>query len=98
MVQAQNADGGWGGAPGVASSIEETALAVAALAGRAEESVLARALTLLDERTQQGTCLSAAPIGLYFSSLWYAEALYPVIFTANAIRAISTLDRTRFRG
>jgi squalene-hopene/tetraprenyl-beta-curcumene cyclase len=32
LLSAQNADGGWGGAPGVASSIEETALAVDALA------------------------------------------------------------------
>jgi squalene-hopene/tetraprenyl-beta-curcumene cyclase len=32
LVMAQNVDGGWGGAPGVDSSIEETALAVEALA------------------------------------------------------------------
>jgi len=32
LVRARNADGGWGGAAGVSSSIEETALALAALA------------------------------------------------------------------
>ncbi|HPC95172.1 MAG TPA: prenyltransferase/squalene oxidase repeat-containing protein [Sedimentisphaerales bacterium] len=32
LLSAQNADGGWGGAPGVVSSIEETSLAVDALA------------------------------------------------------------------
>ena len=32
LLAAQNADGGWGGAPGLAPSIEETALAVDALA------------------------------------------------------------------
>ena len=32
LLQSQNADGGWGGAKGVVSSVEETALAVAALA------------------------------------------------------------------
>jgi squalene-hopene/tetraprenyl-beta-curcumene cyclase len=32
LLSSQNADGGWGGAPGSASSIEETALAVEALA------------------------------------------------------------------
>ncbi|MGA2031833.1 MAG: prenyltransferase/squalene oxidase repeat-containing protein [Thermoguttaceae bacterium] len=32
LLGSQNADGGWGGAGGVASSVEETALAVAALA------------------------------------------------------------------
>jgi len=38
LLSAQNADGGWGGAPGVASSIEETSLAVDALAGLAGAS------------------------------------------------------------
>src|SRR5947208_457442 len=32
LANAQNSDGGWGGAPGVRSSVEETALAVEALA------------------------------------------------------------------
>ena len=34
LLAAQNADGGWGGAPDVPSSLEETALAVDALAGQ----------------------------------------------------------------
>ena len=89
LVHAQNSDGGWGGAPNVPSSIEETALAVTALSQQADESVLANALRFLDERTQHGTCFPATPIGLYFSSLWYSEALYPVIFTAQAIQAIT---------
>ncbi len=33
LLSAQNADGGWGGGPSVSSSIEETALAIDALAG-----------------------------------------------------------------
>ena len=31
LLESQNADGGWGGAKAVASSVEETAMAVAAL-------------------------------------------------------------------
>jgi len=93
LVRAQNADGGWGGAPGVSSSIEETALALAALAPHAEEPVLARAFRFLDERTQRGTHFPPAPVGLYFSSLWYSEALYPVAFTAHAIRGLWERDK-----
>ena len=26
-----------------------------------------------------------APIGLYFSSLWYSERLYPLIWTVGAL-------------
>jgi hypothetical protein len=29
--------------------------------------------------------LPAAPIGLYFSSLWYHERLYPYIFATEAL-------------
>ena len=89
LIQAQNPDGGWGGAPGIASSIEETALALTALAPYAEDSVLGPALSFLDQQTRHGTCFTPTPIGLYFSSLWYAEALYPVIFTAQALGALS---------
>lgn len=89
LVSAQNPDGGWGGALDVPSSIEETALAVTALAQHADESVLANALRFLEERTQHGTCFPTTPIGLYFSSLWYSETLYPVIFTTHALKALS---------
>ena len=96
LVKAQNPDGGWGGAPNISSSVEETALAVAALAQSAEESVLAKALLFLDKKTQGGSSFTAAPIGLYFSSLWYSETLYPVIFMANAIRAVSKSGKTLY--
>lgn len=86
LEEAQHPEGGFGGAPGVAPTIEETALAVEALAaaGGSPEAV-ARGCRWLAERTEGGTRFEPAPIGLYFARLWYSEALYPVIFTVAAL-------------
>lgn len=86
LTESQNADGGWSGDRACSASVEETALAVSALArypGAAD--AVARGIRWLDERTRGGTEFHAAPIGLYFASLWYSERLYPVIFTAWAL-------------
>ena len=95
LLAAQNADGGWGGAAGVVSSIEETALAVDALAeallrGLAAENEAAlaaihRGTDWLIARTAGGTSVPAAPIGLYFARLWYFEELYPLVFSLSAL-------------
>ncbi|MGH9338899.1 MAG: prenyltransferase/squalene oxidase repeat-containing protein [Acidobacteriota bacterium] len=100
LLSAQNQDGGWGGAPAAPSSIEETALALDAMArlaaagSRPAESLpapIGRAVAWLDERTQGGTSFSPAPIGLYFARLWYFEKLYPVVFTVSALRRVAPL-------
>jgi len=80
-----NPDGGWGGARGVASTVEETSLAVAALVDQPEASQQVEAgrqwlATALDQP------VSAAPIGLYFASLWYFEEMYPAVFSLPALR------------
>lgn len=92
LVSAQDAGGGWGGAPGVAPSIEETALAVGALAEAQAaqpppelENPLARGGNYLLDRVADGTWTTARPIGLYFASLWYAEELYPLVWTVEAL-------------
>ena len=86
LASAQNGDGGWGGAPGTPSSIEETALAVDALGKvRHEGADLARGVAWLAARTDGGRSFPPAPIGLYFARLWYSEDLYPVIFTVSAL-------------
>ena len=78
LVAARNADGGWGGHRGVASSIEETALAVCALADFAaatgkldtvQESV-ADGCQWLSASTDGARRFVPAPIGLYFARLW----------------------------
>ncbi|MFA7160577.1 MAG: prenyltransferase/squalene oxidase repeat-containing protein, partial [Kiritimatiellia bacterium] len=87
LLSAQNADGGWGGAAGVESSIEETALALSALDPAIQSAPFRRGIKWLLERTAGGTRFDPAPIGLYFSRLWYSERLYPVIFSIRALAA-----------
>jgi len=88
---AQNTDGSWGGAKNIAGSIEETALAVEALAGHECPAACnaARLGTLwLIDRVESGAWREPSPIGFYFAKLWYFERLYPLIFTVGALRAI----------
>jgi squalene-hopene/tetraprenyl-beta-curcumene cyclase len=107
LLDAQSPDGGWGGAEGVNSTIEETALAVQALADAAEttstaqsrphaslESAICKGVGWLSSETRGGLEFTPSPIGLYFSKLWYFERQYPVIFTVAALgRAGSTAYR-----
>jgi len=92
LLRAQNADGGWGGDQGVASTIEETALAVQALqaVGNCSEATaaIARGAAWLIAGTDCGLRVDASPIGFYFARLWYYEALYPSIFLAGALEQI----------
>ncbi|KAB2675568.1 MAG: squalene--hopene cyclase [Verrucomicrobia bacterium] len=90
LLSAQNADGGWGGARGVRSSIEETALAVDALcgiaAGRdAADAAARRGGMWLAAATRDPASVEASPIGLYFARLWYFEDLYPLVFATGAL-------------
>jgi squalene-hopene/tetraprenyl-beta-curcumene cyclase len=81
LLSAQNPDGGFGGAPSLPPTVEETALALEALSGDAA----ARAARWLADRTAEGTRFDPSPIGLYFAKLWYWETLYPVLFTVGAL-------------
>jgi squalene-hopene/tetraprenyl-beta-curcumene cyclase len=88
LLRAQNADGGWGGAESVPSSLEETALAVAALAPWAEEHATRPALVRGVRHLVAGLAgISGhpSPIGLYFARLWYSEQLYPLIWSLEAL-------------
>lgn len=99
LLAAQGTDGGWGGGAGGAPSIEESALAVEALAAWQPEQPLSPAVRAAIEQgvdwllaaTGQGTRFDAAPIGLYFAKLWYSEQLYPVVF------ALAALSKARAR-
>jgi squalene-hopene/tetraprenyl-beta-curcumene cyclase len=99
LAAARHADGGWGGRPGTPSSIEETALAVEALAivraakprapelfeRRTVEEAIAGGVAWLAEHTSRGTQFAPEPIGFYFANLWYFEEFYPLIFTVAAL-------------
>jgi len=103
LLSLQNVDGGWGGAKSVSSSVEETALAVDALAGLLKtadankelqlptqtiESAIRRGAAWLVEKTDRGKSMPPVPIGLYFATLWYFEKLYPLIFTISALNKV----------
>ncbi|MEM6795095.1 MAG: prenyltransferase/squalene oxidase repeat-containing protein [Acidobacteriota bacterium] len=99
LLSAQNSDGGFGGAWGVPSSFEETALALDALAGgvdlgagqgpgepNAERQAAARAaVAYLAAAWDRGDWRQARPIGFYFANLWYFEELYPLAFAVSAL-------------
>ena len=95
LLATQADDGGFGPAARLPASIEETALAVEALAsvipdladsqqsGRTSAAVV-QGLEWLMQATAGGSQFPAAPIGLYFAKLWYFEELYPLSFTVAA--------------
>ena len=89
LLETQNNDGGWGGDASVASSVEETALALDALlcTGEITPQIDAAAQWLV-EHTDGGQTFTPAAIGLYFAKLWYYEELYPRIFTVSALNRL----------
>lgn len=101
LLSAQNSDGGWGGAAHAPSSIEETSLAIEALAGlpngycnqiEIEESI-DRSIEWLISATKNGSHFPPSPIGFYFAKLWYYEELYPLIFATGAFEAVFARDK-----
>jgi len=45
-------------------------------------------------RVEDDTWTEAAPIGLYFASLWYAEEMYPVAWTVEALGRASKVNHS----
>jgi squalene-hopene/tetraprenyl-beta-curcumene cyclase len=91
LRRAQNADGGWGGSAGIVSSIEETALALEVLLALETSAVvpadtITTGLIWLLDQIDNGKLMEPSPIGFYFAKLWYFEKLYPLIFSAGALR------------
>ncbi len=104
LVRAQLSDGSWGGVPGGPASIEETALAVEALANLLSHPKLLLPNTLenvrnacdwgthwLVSQVESGAWRQPSPIGFYFARLWYYEKLYPLIFTVSALNAVARI-------
>ena len=87
----QGADGGWSGAKDGPPSVEETALAIGALAGTAEVGAVDRGARWLIERVESGDWREPAPVGFYFAKLWYSERLYPLIWTVGALEKVAGL-------
>jgi squalene-hopene/tetraprenyl-beta-curcumene cyclase len=107
LLSAQRKDGGWGGGMQDGKpSIEETALAVHALArlwrashehhGKLEippervVDAIRRGVMWLQLKTQMGHRFDPAPIGFYFAKLWYHERMYPIAFAAAAFETVAS--------
>ncbi len=99
LLAAQRADGAWGGAAGVEASIEETALALEALASCASlefrsvaelplDAAIERGTRWLLVRVESGEWTQPSPIGFYFAKLWYYERLYPMVLTVGALNRV----------
>jgi hypothetical protein len=84
LVLQQNSDGSWGGKKDTAGSIEETALAISALAGN-HNDICRKGFEWLDYEHRKND-LTPSPIGLYFAALWYDEKMYPLVYYIEALR------------
>lgn len=97
LLKAQNSDGGWGGGA-APSSIEETGVALHALAMNVARqttpsdvkdddvrSAILGGVRWLIAATEEGQRTPPTPIGLYFARLWYYEELYPLIFALSGL-------------
>ena len=74
---------------GVRSSVEETALALEALASitadSATQAAVEKGLAWLVQAVETNRFRECSPIGFYFAKLWYYEQLYPLTFTVSAL-------------
>ena len=76
---------------GTPSTVEETALAVEALAEDPEAiAAVERGATWLASAVESGRWREPAPIGLYFARLWYFERLYPLAFAVGALGRLTS--------
>jgi len=101
LLSVQRNDGSFVASTGGKACIEETALALEALAawllaeregsipqnsGSELTTAIEAGAMWLARETEGGTRFDTAPIGLYFAKLWYSERLYPLIFTVSALK------------
>lgn len=94
LISVQNSDGSWGGGKNIEGTIEETSLAVSALASAENWQLCIKALEWVEQfRATNG--FRASPIGLYFASLWYDEKLYPVTAYLEALSRMLELTDDR---
>lgn len=93
LLASQGSDGSWGGPlSGQATSggsVEETAIAIEALAAASDEPTVRPAfeagLRWLVTAIEANRWAEATPIGFYFARLWYYEKMYPLVFALAAL-------------
>ena len=96
LCRARSRSGGWGAVAGLEPTVEETAVAVEALAlFQAKQlgdqpgvrDAIEQGVQWLLATTSGEQIFKPAPIGLYFARLWYSELAYPPVFTLSALQA-----------
>jgi len=93
LMDAACPEGGWGAAADAPATIEETAVALDALADAetlSQDSPVRRGTDWLARRIADGGLDEPSPIGLYFARLWYHERMYPISLSAAALRRVLT--------
>ena len=84
------------------SSVEETALALEALLGRAQdrttELAIEKGLECLVTMVERNHYRRASPIGLYFAKLWYYERVYPLIYATSTLGLAIRQSKIASRG
>ena len=88
LIAEQNDDGGFGAARGLASTVEESAVVLGAIAGVGEPDAVDATARWLCDAIDADQHHTATPIGLYFANLWYFEKLYPHTFSLAALNAV----------
>lgn len=105
LLETQKECGGWGGGHSGPPSVEETALAVEALAGflflddecwigersTSVREAVAGGVRWLIQKVENGEWTQPSPIGFYFAKLWYYEELYPIVFTVAALNRVKAV-------
>jgi len=95
LLRGQNDDGGWGGLRLHDSTAEETSWAVLALAHGPLDAIVSAAVErgvtwLVARQRPDGTC-TPAPIGLYYSAMWYSDSSYATTLPMRALARARTL-------
>lgn len=90
LLDVRNEDGSWGGDKNVRGTIEETALAISAIASERNKKECFRGLQWLDDFYLKNG-LKSAPVGLYFALLWYDEKMYPLTSYIDALVRVSEI-------
>ncbi|HZS92225.1 MAG TPA: prenyltransferase/squalene oxidase repeat-containing protein [Chloroflexota bacterium] len=89
LLRGQNDDGGWAGLRGQDSTAEETSWALLALMRWPPDGVLRRAVergvAWLTARQQPDGTWVPAPIGLYYSAMWYSDSYFAVTLPVQAL-------------
>jgi squalene-hopene/tetraprenyl-beta-curcumene cyclase len=94
LLRSQNDDGGWAGLYGQISTAEETAWALLALLrcplDAVGQAVVRAGVHWLVEHQRPDGTWEAAPIGLYYSAMWYADSQYAVALPVCALARAKT--------